>query len=250
VKLYKRTAPGDRLHAETRGELTVNRLCVCILFFTFAVVTAHAEETNEPAPISTTSNAVPSVVTSNALPAFITIDGITYSNVTWRTVTAATVTIFHSTGIAAIPLEKLPPELRKQFGYNPQKAAAWQATEQNAAASRADAQRRQALLKKYASQYLFNRWEVGAIGKLGGGWMVLQVRDANSVLLHQRIENYYGKIVGWSVPVCLQGVPTSGYVDGQNLRENTSEGMVLKVTGTMHDEDVGTIFVLEPYDGK
>ncbi len=81
----------------------MNRLCVCILFSVFAVIAARAEETN-------------------TLPGTITVDGLTYSNVTWHTVTPATVTIFHQTGVASIPLEKLPPELQKRFGYAPQKA--------------------------------------------------------------------------------------------------------------------------------
>jgi hypothetical protein len=59
---------------------------------------------------------------TNTLPTTITVDGITYSNVIWRTVTPATVSIFHQTGVASIPLEKLPPELQKRFGYDPQKA--------------------------------------------------------------------------------------------------------------------------------
>src|SRR6266849_4827729 len=55
----------------------------------------------------------------------LTVDGIIYSNVTFRTVTPTTVSIYHQTGVATIPLEKLPPELQKRFGYTPEKAAAW-----------------------------------------------------------------------------------------------------------------------------
>jgi hypothetical protein len=97
----------------------MDRLHVCILFSVFAITAAGAGDTNAPAATNATSNAAPTSVTSNALPANITIDGIVYSSVTWRTVTAATVSIFHSTGIAAIPLWKLPPELQKRFGYDP-----------------------------------------------------------------------------------------------------------------------------------
>ena len=89
-----------------------------------------AGETNAPTPATVTSNAASTSATSNALPATITIDGITYSNVTWRTVTPTTVTIFHRTGIASIPLEKLPPELQKRFGYDPQQAAVYQQAQQ------------------------------------------------------------------------------------------------------------------------
>lgn len=52
------------------------------------------------------------------------VDGIVYSNVIFRTVTPTTVSIYHQTGVATIPLGKLPPELQKRFGYTPEKAAA------------------------------------------------------------------------------------------------------------------------------
>jgi hypothetical protein len=73
---------------------------------------------------------------TNTLPTTITVDGIIYSNVTWRTVTPATFTIFHETGVASIPLEKLPPELQQRFGYDPQKAAAYRGEELAAAQQR------------------------------------------------------------------------------------------------------------------
>ena len=110
----------------------MNRLRICALSFAFTVIAAHAEQTNAP-----------SAVTSDALPAAITIDGISYSNVTWQSVTAATVTIFHSTGIAAIPLWKLPPELQKRFGYDPQKAAAYLSAEQQGMVAAEQAKKRE-----------------------------------------------------------------------------------------------------------
>ena len=88
----------------------MNVFRVTVLLFAFGVVASFAEETN-------------------TLPSTITVDGITYSNVTWRTVTPATVSIFHQTGVASISLEKLPPELQARFGYDPQKAANYRAQE-------------------------------------------------------------------------------------------------------------------------
>jgi hypothetical protein len=89
----------------------MKRLRVCLLLIAFTVVVAvRAEDTN-------------------TLPSTITVDGITYSNVAWRTATPASVTIFHATGVASIPLEKLPPELQQRFGYDPQRAAAYRAQE-------------------------------------------------------------------------------------------------------------------------
>ena len=52
----------------------------------------------------------------------LTVGGETYSNVTFGASTPASLSIRHSTGVASIPFAKLPPEIQKQFGYDPQKA--------------------------------------------------------------------------------------------------------------------------------
>ena len=57
----------------------------------------------------------------------LTIDGVTYSNVTWGAATPATVKLVHAAGIAAVPLEKLPDEWQKHFNYGSAKAAAYRA---------------------------------------------------------------------------------------------------------------------------
>ena len=121
----------------------MNRLRICSLFFAFAVIAARAEETNTPSTASATSNTAPSGVTSNAAPSSIKIDGTTYEEVRWGRVTLSTVTIFHKTGVATIPLEKLPPELQKRFGYDPQRAADWQKAEQQRATARQQAQQQE-----------------------------------------------------------------------------------------------------------
>jgi hypothetical protein len=59
---------------------------------------------------------------TNDLPNTITVDGETYQDVRWGNVTPSAVTIYHKSGVAAIPLEKLPAELQQHFGYEPQKA--------------------------------------------------------------------------------------------------------------------------------
>jgi len=63
------------------------------------------------------------------------VDGVTYSNVTFGTVTPLSVSIRHSSGIARLPLAKLPPELQQRFGYDPIKAAEWQAAYQKTQAA-------------------------------------------------------------------------------------------------------------------
>jgi len=60
---------------------------------------------------------------SEATNLVLTVDGVTYSNVTFGQSSPDQVIIFHSRGIAGIPLEKLPPELQQRFRYDPQKAA-------------------------------------------------------------------------------------------------------------------------------
>lgn len=81
-----------------------------LLIFLFAVTAAFGTETNLT----------------------LTVDGVTYNDVRFGRVTPASVTIFHATGVATIPLAKLPPELQRQFGYDPQKAAEWQVAQQKA----------------------------------------------------------------------------------------------------------------------
>lgn len=64
---------------------------------------------------------VQAVRADDVVPA-LTVDGVTYSNVTFGTVTPARVGIIYTGGITSLPLEKLSPELQKRFGYDPQKA--------------------------------------------------------------------------------------------------------------------------------
>jgi hypothetical protein len=71
----------------------------------------------------------------------LTVDGVTYNDVRFGLITPVSVSIIHSTGVVSIPLTKLPPELQRQFGYNPQKAAEWQAAQQKAAARAAEARK-------------------------------------------------------------------------------------------------------------
>lgn len=93
-------------------------LLICLL----AAVAAFAEDTNLT----------------------ITVDGVTYQNVRFRSTNAVSVTVFHSRGVATIPLEKLSPDLRQQLGYDPQRAAQWQAAQQKAATEAAEAKRKAA----------------------------------------------------------------------------------------------------------
>jgi type IV secretory pathway VirB9-like protein len=97
----------------------------------------------------------------------LTVDGVTYSNVTFGTATPSWVSVRHASGAATIPLAKLPPDLQKQFGYDPEKAAQWQASQQEAQAeaARKKAEKiaeQQALEKKWAAA---QRWN-GAVDEI------------------------------------------------------------------------------------
>ena len=102
----------------------MNTLRVSVVLFALAIAASFAEETN-------------------TLPTIIQVGGLTYSNVTWGAVTPSTVTIFHKTGIASIPLEKLPAELQKRFGYDANKASQWRDAEQKTHAALAEQKRQE-----------------------------------------------------------------------------------------------------------
>ena len=74
----------------------------------------------------------------------LTVDGVTYQNVRFQRVTPLAVTIFHSTGVATIPMEKLPAETQKQLGYSPEQAQHWKAAQQEAATETAEARKKTA----------------------------------------------------------------------------------------------------------
>jgi len=118
-------------------------LQVCFLICNVAVGAAMAQDASAPARASVTNYAGPAVEESNVSSNTVTIDGTTYHDVRWGRLTPTTVTLYHSTGIATMPLATLPPDLQKKFGYDPQKAAAWDASVQKATAARQAAEQAQ-----------------------------------------------------------------------------------------------------------
>ncbi len=82
----------------------------------------------------------------------LTIDGFTYENPRFERVTTNTVTVFHSTGVATIPLAKLPTELQKQLGYDPVRLAQEDAARKEAAA-RAEAEAKAPLAGQELTAY-------------------------------------------------------------------------------------------------
>ena len=97
-----------------------------------------------------------------------TVSGKKYTGVTVNRVEADGLAISHDDGLAKVPFSDLSEELRKKYGYDPQKAAQYQAAMQAAAAQRAAAAnaaaatqgQQQAQQKKIAEQSKEMRVEV------------------------------------------------------------------------------------------
>jgi hypothetical protein len=98
------------------------------------------------------TNPPPDKAQASELPDKITIDSVTYENVRWQKPTPSSVEIFHKSGIASIPLSKLPPELQERFGYDPQKATAYSTAEAAARSKQAELNRQAAAKQKERAQ--------------------------------------------------------------------------------------------------
>ena len=71
-----------------------------------------------------------------------TLKGAHYEKVRITEVTPTTVTIVHSAGVCRIPIVEFPPEVRKRFGYDEAKAAAWISEQTRQAAVAAEAKQK------------------------------------------------------------------------------------------------------------
>lgn len=182
----------------------------------------------------------------------LTVDGVTYSNVTFGTATLTTVTISHSSGIATLPLAKLPPELQTRFGYSPQRVADWQ-----------KAQRQKAEMEKLDKTTLQDPLKVGMVGVSYGQCVtVVQIVSTNEMLANVNtampfddngaVQIYTDPVTGMRVVprkahlVWVNGVSTTGLADKGDITRK----IVFKITGTKTyeatDAAIRTLFVLEP----
>jgi hypothetical protein len=151
----------------------LNQILVSVLTFGVAVMVAKADSTNLT----------------------LTVNGITYSNVTFGTAMPSKVSIRHSSGIASIPLEQLPRELQKRFGFDPQKAEHYRKAEaQNQAAWQIAEQERLVRLKEQqANAEKLKVLEKDAVdfgGKITGlndAGLVIQTRAAGTTIQHRTI---------------------------------------------------------------
>jgi hypothetical protein len=224
----------------------MNAFRVAVLLFVSTIAASFAEETN-------------------TLPTTITVDGVTYSNVTWRTVTPSTVTIFHKSGIATIPLEKLPPELKKQFGYDPQKVADLTRQQAQKVAEMQKAAQQATLRKRLREKQFREPLKIGDTGVIGG-FTVAQVLDKDVMLVTfhlysqsqldeaKRVYGVDGVILGtptFDRDALMKGFPTAGFVDGQHIEGNET---MFRLTGTTNYVTVSgaprTVYLVEPWKSE
>ena len=185
---------------------------IVVLLFAVGIIAAHADETNLT----------------------LTVGGVTYSNVTFGTVTPATVKIFHSSGIVRLPLAKLPPDLQQRFGYDPAQAADWQKVEQQQAAAFMKQQaveqqkaKQQAGANRQSQLSQESREEIEK--KSQALWVnIIQVTpDGLLVRIHgirdraESARNNFFTLVKESGPVLVVGHPKQGeFVDGEEIQFN------------------------------
>ncbi len=82
------------------------RLCLSLILLGWT--TLVGAQTSTPVNLGTQTNLV--------------INGVVYKNARIQKRNAAEITIFHSTGVATVPMEQLSDEMRKDLGYDPKLA--------------------------------------------------------------------------------------------------------------------------------
>ena len=198
---------------------------VCaLLVVTTANAFAQQPDTGNPATVP--------VVTNPALPTTITIDGTTYDQVRWGRVTPATVTLFHKSGVATIALAKLPPDLQKQFNYNPQRAAEWQAAQQAAAAdaARRDAEAAQQAAVTAQHAAAATEWQLTIERILPDGILAKGYKtvDYDALNTNPNARVHYPK----SVSICLVEHPKVGALaEGEKVTAIAYQDGVIDISG-------------------
>jgi hypothetical protein len=169
---------------------------------------------------------------SVALADDITIDGTTYQDFRFGAIRGTTVTIFHKTGVASVPVASLPPETQKKLGYDPVKA---QAAIEQAVKARIEAERlRQQELSKPIPEMIS-----GTVIQVEKNGLLIQPADTG-LGWHQvaELDNRTGMTSYHPepnepihhLPVFLTIDPT-GYVDGQDVRLNGVPSGTVSYTG-------------------
>lgn len=97
-----------------------------------------------------------------------TLKGEQYEKVRITEITPATVTIVHSTCVCRIPIVEFPAEVRKRFGYDEAKAAAWVAEQTRQAAVAAQPVPLQRANRVREAEYVAALMRAGAIDPYSG----------------------------------------------------------------------------------
>jgi hypothetical protein len=166
----------------------------------------------------------------------ITIDGVVYEDYRFGRVTPSEITIFHKTGVATIPLAKMPPDLQKQFGYDPEKATQWQTGLRKAEAER------EALKKKLATVQHWSLTVEGVVpdGIVATGRQLRQSRPdlsklpaAGSASDYSAIASYYNNpFQTEAIDVVFVGYPKRNELaDGNQIAAWAYRDGVMNVNG-------------------
>ena len=193
----------------------MNLSCCAILFFSVAVIASHAAESNRVQILPVVTSNLGAVVASRTAEfnLTLTVDGVTFSNVVFGTVTPVSVSIRHSSGIEKIPLWKLPSDLQKRYGYDPQKATDWQKSQQQAAAAQMAAQEQSKRRTEWLKEHTIN---------IGGS--VTDVVEGKGVILSNEMAVEQMIRYGVTDPVllklrkCFLQCDTAGLVNGSSVQ--------------------------------
>ena len=137
----------------------MNRWTIGLLSLFLTAFISRAADSNTSAFVDATAH------TNAIAPSSFTIDGFTYENVRWGRITPSTATIFHKTGVATVPLEKLPRDLQEKLGYDPIKAKQYRRAEAEARAAwlQAKQQQLQLLQQRQAEEDQRKKLEATAV---------------------------------------------------------------------------------------
>jgi hypothetical protein len=156
----------------------------------------------------------------------LTANGVTYSNVTFRTVTPSTVTIFHSTGIATVSLAALPTDVQKSLEYDPEKARAYELE----LAKREAGQTARLQAKNTFEERVKNAESaVVRVNQVMEDGLLVQFRRFPGNFAPRGILEppyYETPVEEWIGPIAVRGVPNS-----QHFAENDERNMLIDRVG-------------------
>lgn len=115
-----------------------------------------------------------------------TTDSVTYSDVTVTRVEPDSITVMGSSGVARIPMNKLPTDLQEKFGYDAEKAAAYaekKATAQTAAVAAEQKALNAAAAQKEKREWMKSNkvWIEGRVFRKTKDWIIVSTADPTHI---------------------------------------------------------------------